>query len=104
MLNVGIDNKFGMLKAAASAQTRKSPIPVPPIGRESGNREPPIPGLAGNRELESGSRLAANREIRDTRLCEYSMHGTILGGMLNYIPSPLRLMLVTRSTMLRLRP
>jgi hypothetical protein len=69
-------------------QTRKSPIPVPPIpdflpgigegipdsrfgrNRESGN--PPFPDLAGNRE--TGSRLAANREIRDTRLCEYIMH------------------------------
>ena len=38
--------------------------------RESGN--PPFPDLAGNRE--SGSRLAANREIGDTPLCEYIMH------------------------------
>ena len=44
--------------------------------RESGN--PPFPDLAGNRE--SGSRLAANREIGDT-LC-VSTSCTILGWML----------------------
>jgi hypothetical protein len=66
-------------------QTRKSPIPVPPIpdrfGRESGresaeigNREIPRfpiwPGI-GNRGI---SRLVANREIGDAPLCEYIMH------------------------------
>ncbi len=56
-------------------QTPKSPIPVPPI-----------PDWAGNRE--SGSRLAANREIGDTlRLSEsqplcVSTSCTILGWML----------------------
>ena len=50
-----------------------------------GNRRFPIPDSAGIgkqgipdsrfcRERESGSRLAANRKIGDTRLCEYSMH------------------------------
>ncbi len=46
-----------------------------PTRPESGNREFPIPDSAGNFvERESGSRLAANREIGDTPLCEYSMH------------------------------
>ena len=82
---------FRASSTGTAAQTRKSPIPVPPIpdsagkrGRESpipdsagiGNREPPFPDSPGRerRELESGSRLAANREIGDTPLpvCEYS--------------------------------
>jgi hypothetical protein len=82
---------------AAPGQTRKSPIPVPPIpdlaGNRPGGRESPIPDSAeiGNREIprfpiklagnrESGSRLAANREIGDT-LC-VSTSCTILGWML----------------------
>ena len=81
--------------AAASGklhwQTRKCPIPVPPIpdlagkrggnfrvpiGRERESGNLPFPDSAGKRE--SGPRLAANREIGDTLRCEYSRH--IFGG------------------------
>ena len=81
--------------ALVERQTRKSPIPVPPIpdlaGKRGGNFRFPI-GPAGNRESgngpfpdsagnrESGSRLAANREIGDTlRRCEYSWADVALG-------------------------